>query len=75
MPAVELVRLQNDTQRLLELFHQPDAFVLRLQELLDFFSDRTARRMLSMSAFQVADRYSASTVGAEYLAALVVDPL
>jgi hypothetical protein len=43
MPAVELVRLQNDTQRLLELFHQPDAFVLRLQELLDFLSDHTAR--------------------------------
>jgi hypothetical protein len=33
------------------------------------------RRTLSMSAFHSADRYSASTVGAEYLAALVVEPL
>ena len=34
-----------------------------------------ARRMLSMSAFHAAERYSASTVGAEYFAALKVEPL
>lgn len=43
MPAVELVRLQNDTRRLLEHFHEPPVFVSMLQELLEFFSDRTAR--------------------------------
>lgn len=43
MPAVELVRLQNDTQRLLEHFRQPESFVPRLQEMLDYFSDRTSR--------------------------------
>jgi hypothetical protein len=43
MPAVELVRLQNDTRRLLEHFHEPPVFVPMLQELLEFFSDRTAR--------------------------------
>lgn len=43
MPAVELVRLQNDTRRLLEHFHEPQVFVSMLQEMLDFFSDRTAR--------------------------------
>jgi hypothetical protein len=42
-------------------------------------SDATApdfvRRMLSMSTFQSAETYSASTVGEAHLAALMVDPL
>ena len=34
-----------------------------------------ARRTLSMLAFHLAARYSASTVGAEYLAAFSTEPL
>jgi hypothetical protein len=43
MPAIDLARLKTQSARLVEHFDKPEAFVHDLQELLDFYTNRTMR--------------------------------
>jgi hypothetical protein len=43
MPAIQLARMKIQVAQLGEKIHQPEAFVLALHNLLDFYSDRTYR--------------------------------
>jgi hypothetical protein len=43
MPAIQPVRLKQQTAQLGDSFSQPDQFIRRLHELLDFYTDRTLR--------------------------------
>ena len=70
-----------DLKRLMRTRYKIDSFqstyfvIDAFEQLFDATAPDFARRTLSTSAFHSAARYSASTVGAEYLAALVVEPL
>jgi hypothetical protein len=55
MPAIDLARLKTQAARLAEKFGQPQAFILDLNELLDFYTNRTIR------VTQVVQRYSIPT--------------
>jgi hypothetical protein len=55
MPAINLARLKTQSVRLSEKFSQPDIFVHDLNELLDFYTNRTIR------ATQIARRLSLPT--------------
>jgi len=55
MPAIQLARLKIQAARLSEKFHQPDAFVRELNELFDFYTNRTIRSR------QIAQRLSLPT--------------
>ena len=55
MPAISLARLKTQTVRLSEKFNDPGAFVRDLNELLDFYTNRTVR------ATQIASRLSLPT--------------
>ena len=55
MPAIDLARLKTQTARLSDHFGQPDVFLHDLQEVLDFYTNRTMR------ASQVVRRLSLST--------------
>jgi hypothetical protein len=57
MPAINLARLKTQAVRLSEKFSEPDAFVHDLNELLDFYTNRTIRatkitRRLSLPTFR-----------------------
>jgi hypothetical protein len=43
MPAINLARLKIQAARLAEKFSQPDAFVRELDDLLDYYTNRTIR--------------------------------
>ncbi len=55
MPAINLARLKTQTARLSEKFSEPEAFVRALNELLDFYTNRTIR------STQIAQRLSVPT--------------
>ena len=55
MPAINLARLKIQAVHLSEKFSQPEAFVHALDELLDFYTNRTIR------ATQIAQRLSLPT--------------
>ena len=55
MPAIDLARLKTQAARLSEKFGQPQAFILNLNELLDYYTNRTIR------ITQVIQRYSLPT--------------
>ena len=55
MPAIDLARLKTQAARLAEKFGQPEAFILALNELLDFYTNRTVRLT------QIIQRYSLPT--------------
>jgi hypothetical protein len=55
MPAINLARLKIQAVRLSEKFNQPEAFIHDLNELLDFYTNRTIR------ATQIATRFSLPT--------------
>jgi hypothetical protein len=55
MPAINLARLKTQAARLSEKFNKPEAFVRDLNELLDFYTNRTIR------ATQIAQRLSLPT--------------
>ncbi|MBN2386146.1 MAG: hypothetical protein JXB85_03945 [Anaerolineales bacterium] len=55
MPAIDLSRLKTQAARLVEHFDQPDDFLRRLHEYLDFYTNRTIR------ARQIAQRLSLPT--------------
>ena len=55
MPAINLARLKTQATRLSEKFGQPEAFIHDLNELLDFYTNRTIR------AAQIAQRLSLPT--------------
>jgi len=55
MPAINLARLKTQAARLSEKFNEPEAFVRDLNELLDFYTNRTIR------GSQIAQRLSLST--------------
>jgi hypothetical protein len=55
MPAIDLARLKIQAARLAEKFAQPEAFLHDLNELLDFYTNRTIR------AAQVIQRHSTPT--------------
>ncbi|HEY5268958.1 MAG TPA: DNA alkylation repair protein [Anaerolineales bacterium] len=55
MPAINLARLKTQAARLSEKFSDPEAFVCDLNELLDYYTNRTIR------ATQIARRLSLPT--------------
>jgi hypothetical protein len=55
MPAIDLARLKTQAARLTEKFGEPEAFLRDLNELLDFYTNRTIRTT------QVVQRLSAPT--------------
>jgi hypothetical protein len=55
MPAIDLARLKIQAARLAEKFAEPEAFLGNLNELLDFYTNRTIR------AAQVVQRLSTPT--------------
>jgi len=55
MPAINLAQLKTQAARLSEKFNEPEAFVRDLNELLDFYTNRTIR------ATQIAQRLSLPT--------------
>ena len=55
MPAIDLARLKTQAARLSEKFGEPEAFVHDLNDLLDYYSNRTIR------AAQIAQRLSVPT--------------
>jgi hypothetical protein len=55
MPAINLARLKTQAARLSEKFSEPEAFVRGLNELLDYYTNRTIR------ATQIAQRLSLPT--------------
>ena len=55
MPAIDLARLKIQAARLAEKFDEPQAFLLSLNELLGFYTNRTIR------AAQIAQRLSVPT--------------
>jgi len=55
MPAIDLARLKIQSARLAEKFGEPEAFLQTLNELLDFYTNRTFR------AAQIAQRLSVAT--------------
>ena len=55
MPAIHLARLKIQAARLAEKFGEPEAFLLALNELLDYYTNRTIR------AAQIAQRLSVPT--------------
>ena len=55
MPAIDLARLKIQAARLAEKFGEPEAFLLALNELLGYYTNRTIR------AAQVAQRLSVPT--------------
>jgi hypothetical protein len=55
MPAIDLARLKIQAARLAEKFGEPEAFLRALNELLDFYTNRTIR------ATQIAQRLSVPT--------------
>lgn len=55
MPAINLARLKTQAARLSENFSEPEAFVRALNELLDFYTNRTIR------STQIAQRLSVPT--------------
>ena len=55
MPAIYLARLKTQAARLSEKFSEPEAFVRDLNELLDYYTNRTIR------ATQIAQRLSLPT--------------
>ncbi len=57
MPAIDLTRLKTQAARLTEKFGQPEAFILDLNQMLDYYTNRTAR------VTQLVQRYSVSTFG------------
>jgi hypothetical protein len=55
MPAINLARLKTQASRLSEKFSEPEAFVHDLDEMLDFYTNRTIRPT------QTAQRFSLPT--------------
>lgn len=55
MPAINLARLKTQAARLSERFSEPEAFVRELNELLDFYTNRSIR------ATQIVQRLSLPT--------------
>jgi hypothetical protein len=55
MPAIDLTRLKIQAVRLAEKFAEPEAFLRVLNEMLDFYTNRTIRQA------QVVQRLSATT--------------
>jgi hypothetical protein len=55
MPAINLARLKTQAARLSEKFSEPEAFIHDLNELLDFYTNRTIR------VTQIAQRLSLPT--------------
>jgi hypothetical protein len=55
MPAIDLARLKTQAARLAEKFGEPQAFIADLNELLDYYTNRTIR------ISQVIQRYSLPT--------------
>jgi hypothetical protein len=55
MPAINLARLKTQASRLSEKFSEPEAFVRDLNEMLDFYTNRTMR------STQTARRFSLPT--------------
>lgn len=55
MPAINLARLKTQASRLSEKFSEPEAFLHDLNEMLDFYTNRTMR------STQTARRYSLPT--------------
>ncbi len=55
MPAIDLARLKTQAARLSEKFGEPEAFLRDLNDLLDYYSNRTVR------ATQVVQRLSLPT--------------
>jgi hypothetical protein len=55
MPAIDLARLKTQAARLAEKFTDPDAFLHNLNEVLDYYTNRTIRTT------QVVQRYAAPT--------------
>jgi hypothetical protein len=43
MPAIDLSRLKKQTAQLVDLFDQPNEFLLAIQDILDFYVNRTLR--------------------------------
>jgi len=57
MPAIDLARLKTQAARLSDQYTQPDVFVRNLNELLDFYTNRTIRssqlaRRLSLPTYR-----------------------
>jgi hypothetical protein len=55
MPAINLARLKTQAIRLSEKFHEPDGFIHELNEMLDYYTNRTIR------STQIARRLSLPT--------------
>jgi hypothetical protein len=55
MPAINLARLKTQASRLSEKFSEPEAFVRDLNEMLDYYTNRTIR------STQTAQRFSLPT--------------
>lgn len=55
MPAIDLARLKTQAVRLAEKFAEPETFLRELNEMLDFYTNRTIRQA------QVVQRLSAPT--------------
>jgi hypothetical protein len=43
MPAIDLTRLKKQSDKLVDLFDQPDAFLHQLEEILEYYTNRTLR--------------------------------
>jgi len=53
MPAINLARLKTQASRLSEKFSDPEAFVRDLNEMLDFYTNRTLRSTQTASRFSL----------------------
>ncbi len=43
MPAIDLTRLKKQSAKLISLYDQPDAFLHQIEEILEFYANRTLR--------------------------------
>ncbi len=59
MPAIDLAKLRIQTARLAELFDEPGAFVRALNDVLEFYADRTLRPGQIASPVTVLPSYRA----------------
>lgn len=51
MPAINLARLKTQASRLSEKFDKPEAFVHDLNEMLDYYTNRTLRSTQTAQQF------------------------
>jgi len=66
MPAIDLARLKKQTAHLADLFHQPNAFLRELREILDFYVNHSLRS-LSVAPSSVLPTYRTPSVVLRHL--------